>query len=111
MLVISSLLPMLVVSVLASGGPASAGRRPAGQEPLPNGTVTVLRETDRGFKLVARSRNGIVKTPLRAGTYRLVAELRQSPELRRAPERCESRTLQVRHPDRTVHIRLYCSIP
>lgn len=93
-------LPLLIVTVLSSGGPPHAG-----PSPLTDATVRVRQ----AGSLLAVSNVGNVELRLRPGTYEVDAAL--LPPVVGREQRCESR--QVRLPARRgarVSVTLSCSI-
>jgi hypothetical protein len=100
-------LALLVVAVLASGGPHARGK-PHAPVYLPNSTVTI-RQAKTG-RLVARSGEHITagrfKIRLRPGLYSI-----QANALPLLPnERCERQTVRIRKAQRRLTVELSCPI-
>ena len=99
-----SLLPLIVVMVVGSGGPSPT----PGEHPnvLNNSTVKVRREGSR--RVIASSHDGVLRVRLSRGTYRIEAVL-YSQGYGSPPSNCEAKTIHInnvaRHPRaRTVKV-------
>ena len=97
------LLPLLIVTVLGSGGPPGLTHR-EGPPFLPNSTITVRRHGE----VVASSDNGRIRLRLRPGVYTLGALLHDEPGV--PLPNCETKTIRLWRARRARHVDLYCSI-
>jgi hypothetical protein len=99
---------MLLVTVVAGGGPPQRSGESATPKPLANATVRVWRESDHHFKFIARAESGRLRMRVRPGDYRIDARLSSTPGSQGPPQKCESRTLHVGRSRRNVVVSLAC---
>jgi hypothetical protein len=97
------LLPLLIIGVVAAGGPLQHGQRDRGL--IGNADVEVA--TVAG-EVIATSRVGNIQLRLPVGRYRVTASL--GPPNVTPGRQCASRTLLVNRTHRPTSVTLYCSI-